>query len=551
MFKCKSPLLKILVIVISLMLILVGCSSDTETGSDSDGGKSSVKKSKVEVNFDEPEKAIEQTVVSTIVDSLSSYVENSKNFDYDNMSFDAKLSVTLGSEFGSFVDSVSDMSGAGQIFESVGLDSASVSAKLDRNSDKFALDMDAYVNNKKIVGGNAILSLDDEMVYLSVPDLAKGTVGVDGSDFMGELQECFEMIDYSAELESSLLTSLSSALDEDELSELLTAYAECVIESLGEPESGKADIEAGDVSKKVDYIKYTLDDETVRELLTSVFEKVKNDTALRSMFVQLFPSFMDVYEQMLSLSSPYGYSNYLGSVSAEDLFDETFIPTIEEALEEMDELDFDEVYSVSVYYGDNKLIGFSFNDDDGEEYLSYICITNGNKVGLELSSAGMTVLSFDGTVSSGKYSGTLSIGPSYETISLEIYDFDLDKLVNKGELHITVVVPSELFEQFASDSTLPSGFNLKISLDSNANSANVAVEALNGTKSIIEAKLDLSFNDKASRISVPSNYISAESEDDMYDWANELQTNVYSVLLGNLSNAGLDLEFLTSLASLG
>lgn len=531
----KTFLTKLLCLVFAICFVFVGC-TDKDVASSAD---------------------ISDDLLSKSLDSVSKNQEKFIAMDFDNLSLSANAEIVIGDGFYDLMNKVGDMPGTGNMFKQFGISSVKVHADLDRNDDVFDVSLDGMVNGSKIVSGDVIIDLDDEMLYLDVPAISSQTAHEDISYVLSEADFDYAWDNFANSYESMVdfNESVNGILTDDELFAIVEDYLDCGLEEFGAPETGTKSISIENISQKVNYKKYTINERGAIGFAKAVVTKLKNDKNIRSKFIQLYPVFVDYLEETIGYEYEMVYAEL---PSAEELYDEEFLPLLEEAVEELENYDFedsDEEVYFEQYFADDAFVGFSFAIPDGSVIKMY-SVENGTDVAATLyfedaESSECTEISLIGKVYNGVFNGELKlygVSNSYEldydiyevvstssdyNFSIGIENVDLKKM-EQGIINGTLVFDTDDFEGFESEE-FPDGFVMKISLETDGYfNGKFAVSMETDEGLVLSYKFDVSIDDDAKEVKIPTNSVSLER------WQLKDDEEILRYFIGKLKEAGVN-----------
>lgn len=535
----KTFLVKLLACLMAACLVFAGCSADKAP----DEGKV------MEEVVKDVHGLLGNSESSLFSKAFSAINEKSEKFydlDYENLSIDAEAKFTLGEAFGDFVDLMSGSNMSSQI-DAFGVKSAKITAAFDRNDDLYAINADAYINDSFVADANAVFDYDGKMLYVALPELVKDFLGVDASELVDsieyELGDFAEMYSAQIEAQKELTEGLEKYLSDEEILAILEDYAKTGEAELGEPEVEDTEISVDDVSQKVKAYTYEIDSNKARNLIKVIFEKLYDDEEIKEKFLAVYPLIFDYFDVISG-----GEFSYYAEEDAEVIYDE-FLSEVEDVLDNLDDIDGDEVLTVTVYYANDAFSGFTFEMEeeisfdflsvrDGNDVAACICVDDG------YDEASMKLVGND---KGDMYNGVLSIeNADIGSVSVKIEDFDLKKFA-EGSISMTLAMYAE--DMPAISNSVPEGFAVKLGLDSdNLTYCNFCFAVENDGVNVFDIDLDISFSDDADKVAVPSDFVDIEDENAITAWSQNILGNV-SVIIENLKNAGIPEEIIGMLVA--
>ena len=401
------------------------------------------------------------------------------------------------------------------------------------NAMKMSLGLNA--NGKEFLGGNLILDLKGETLYVQIPQLVKSYLSVNLDDLFEMLAVDMEAADLKAEMEATQ-EAYKNLPDVKELEKLLNKYIQLALSCIEDVKEEKTTLNINNVSMKCTELTITIDEETVQKMLELVLDTMEKDKELETFITNaavIMQSEMD----------------------GEDLYDEV-MEIVSYLSDEIEYISLDDELEMTVWVDKNGVIcGRSIEipmEYNGKIEASYVVAKSGKNLGIELEAEyNGTKLRMDGNAKqkSKKYSGELDVkvaGLKVAKLSFSKVESNKDKF--KGEFLLT---PQKSIVDLVEDelgSSLPidlSDLGLKLKADTTAEKGSVEVavmleeEALATVTTMVESG-------KGSSVSLPKEKecIQIEEADDLYDYLEEISIDD---LLEDLEDIGIPESILDEL----
>lgn len=162
-----------------------------------------------------------------------------------------------------------------------------------------------------------IINLDDNMIYLGIPELSKKYLGVKLEDVIPDYSYYLDgMEDASAYIE--MLEDIAAKLpDEKQAKQLMAKYGKLILECLDdvEKQSGKS-LKAGDISQKCTRLDVIIDGKTFAKMAKAVCKELADDKEFKKIFIGLAEELLEISEEYNLDASLYGLE-----YDAEDLYE--------------------------------------------------------------------------------------------------------------------------------------------------------------------------------------------------------------------------------------
>lgn len=535
----KNIIMKLFALILAACFIFSGCGDNV---AEEAGGKG--------VNPNGTGETAEDSLInSDLLEVLNAFKEKREKFsklNQENLSGNVAIEVSLGDSFGEFMDSVSGES-VSSVFDQMGLRSAKLSLDYDRNSDLYSVSGDAYVNNAYIANISAIVNFEKgkEFLYYSSDDLFEGTIGMNMADAFGDVD--FGNVNALYDAEAEFLNAMDEILDAEKVAGMLAEYLEAAEAELGEAEESTENVEVEGVSQKLDSVTYTVDEEIANNVAIAVLEKFKDDEDVKETLISFLNASLDLSEAMgedLDLESA------LGTGSIDEAYDDMIseVDTMIAELSAKTEFD-DTVVDFVLYYSGSEFAGIEMTD--GNETVKFVTVRNGNDVATECSITddyNYGGLKLVGNDKGGVYNGVLTCGESFDdAIEIHIEDFDINEL-KKGNLDMTVALYGDTLSKADSSNMFADDFAMKFTVKSDyVSSGEVAFSMFDGNGEILTVSAEMTYDDDADKISVPSKYSDINDDDAMDVIGESLMSDGIKSIWDNLKAAGINEQMLFSL----
>lgn len=470
--------------------------------------------------------------------------------DVTDRSFDAELGVTVGDaarellsenadyDMGWFKDAKVHVSGA-------------VGEKLaDAN-------VELVLNGTQVITADGIVDFDASELFARIPlfsdeylrmplEELKNSLPFDPTDMdlgnldLGELGDMLGL-DLDMDLEQSIsLQQLAGAMPKDEdVRKLIEKYYNIVSEQIENVEKGEQTISAEGVEQTCMTLTATIDEATMRKIVTEVFNELKKDADVKDIILNLG----EKLGEMSGEDDPKAF--------AEEGYQE-FLNMLDDTLENMDESP-----------GTNsteEITHVVFLDDAGETagrvitmgdtVIEYLHPKDGEKFGLRLNvistQANFTVIG-SGTDRSGVITGSFVVETDDgELGTLEVENFDKDALKKNGELKgIFTFYPSARLMQRGDLPVSIPNLGVRIESDCTKDNFDLAISVLQNKDVYVSLAMKLKLGHEAPKSKVPGNALEAE------EWGRRVDSEqAMQALSKALEKAGAPADLLSSLTGM-
>lgn len=382
--------------------------------------------------------------------------------------------------------------------------------RVDHKENLYAVKASYGTEKKSVLSLNAVVDLDEEMVFLQVPEFNEQYLCADISDYMKDLtsDEYQELIENLDSIEK---------LSEKEIEDFINRYCEIVIKHFEEVEEETVELKVDKVSTKVTALTVILDAETTQEIAVDLLEALMEDETLEK--------YCDSYVEALDLD--------------DDLWDE-FVDELDYMNEEISDWDADDEEGAIIlqFYVDNKgeicgLCGEFASDDDYEDIdggFAYYEFTKGSNYAFK-----MTAYEYDEDLFTVSGTGSKSLigGKISGEFKIEIEDRELvftlkDCKFGLTELSGTVSVKVADVIEFLDTDELDDyeDYEIAISFKYTTKTVMYKMAIIDGKEEFISVQLDVN-NTSFKKISVPNEKDCADlmDEDDLEDWVSEVEVD--------------------------
>ena len=218
--------------------------------------------------FSSPENYYQYVEKKTVEDVSADFGELYSRYfldrlDISDKSVSAELSMTLG-EGGQELMNLADLAGVDMSW----LESASFTLDTSVKEDVLWFGLGVVLNEVNILTGNAVLDLEDEMVYLQVPEVNKQYMGMEvDTYYLGNIDEMWEMYEVFEQI----------CPDQKQAERLFNRYAMTVVECLDDVTKDKKVLEVEDIEQKCTVLTVNIDEEACQDMAEAVLLQMKDD----------------------------------------------------------------------------------------------------------------------------------------------------------------------------------------------------------------------------------------------------------------------------------
>lgn len=462
--------------------------------------------------FDSPEKYysyIEGQQVEEVIDTYMLYYDEylvNTLFNMNDKSVEANIAVELSEDLRDLLG----MSGVDFDW----LEAANIGMNMSMTEDGMSMGLKGGVNNVDIASMNLVMDFAEEMLFAQVPELSKKYIS-------GSFEDADIAMDEDMWEEYDALKQYIP--ESKELRNLLVKYINIALGAVEDVDKSSEKIEVGDISQKCTALEVTFDNDTVKAMLEAVLEEALEDKDLEKLFVKV-----------LGMAEEFDYP-----VDADDMYDE-FIEGVEEALDNIDDLDMGDMEIVMMVYvdGEGNVIGREVETEGMK--VTYLMPEKGSKfemeyvIEMEQYGEPMKItMEGAGKKKGDKISGEFQVKyDTYALVDIVVEGYDLEK-AKKGEAVGSFTISANKALKTLTDTYLSSSeatlaatimeYSLQIDMDTNLKGGTVAFTILDGEdvfgKITVEAKTDK--GTKLPKVS-SKDAIDADDEDWVEEWVEDV-----------------------------
>lgn len=419
-----------------------------------------------------------------------------------------EASMTLELE-DAFYDAVDDLTGENVSEYIDWLKSASVNCEVSMQDDLVSAEYGVELNGTELGSYSLVGDTANSEMYVGIPDYNPDYLYMD----LGEIMHSDELEEAMGQLE----LVAQSLPDDSDLEDMFTRYITCIAENVEGVEETSDTLTVDGISQDATKLSVDITGDLVVNAAQSVIEEAMQDEDL---------------QQIIE-----------GSEDITDLSYDDFQEELENALEELEDVDLDDVddaeITLELYVNSRgEIIGITVSFENGE--FIYAVAEDGGRFGFEMSlsvDGGSVSLEGSGDVSGSEYSGEFELDVmGFTALELTTVDFDAEAFkegVLNGRLEFKAPSIPKLSDfVFIIDSNSSSTENIDISfilMYEDDQIASITCTAESGG---------------ASSISVPNNYIEVEDPDDLEDWVDGFDTDAF---IDKLLEAGVPDDFVEEL----
>ncbi len=467
-----------------------------------------------------PEKYL-QHVVKHEMEDVSSDVAKyialfSESYDMEQ-AVGGNIEVTLGDGFESFIQAATGE----DISEYTNwLNQMAIGYDVVMEQDKSAVDLDLHVNGADVISSQIVADMENNQLYLSVPELNAQPIGFSGADA--------GMQSYGVSNNAmDLITEVASVVpDEKVMKKMLNRYIACVIEQVDDVDEDSASFKIDGLTQKCTQLSVDLDEKLAVSIAKAVLKEAKDDKEIKAIIDDL----EDIDE--------------LGINGLSSQFDNA----IDQALDGLpDAKPSGETIMTANIWVNNKgeIIGIGMEDEYNEAYL--ITAEKGKKYAVcaEYIRNGSSVMSIEGsgTVKGGKRSGDFYAKyGDMKLVKLTLKDVNT-KLMEDGVFNGTLTIaPADgingMLSLAGQDEIASLISNLKLVVKGSSESTedtDNTLQLYQGDTLCASLRLTGKLKDDAS-VSVPDSYVDATNDEAITAWAKNIDR---TTLVQKLKNAGV------------
>ena len=427
--------------------------------------------------------------------------------DIFNSTYNTDFTITLDEEL---LDVIGDIGGDEVTKILKAIDDAKLTTSVRANDTQFAETVTASINGNEIGTADISADFESQIAFIDLNELNSKALGQDIPEDQAESYLAF----------GKALSIVEK--NEKDIKKLYAKYAKTALSDLSIKKGGKK-IAAGDYEKKYTALSFTLDDKTVKKIAKDVLKEAKKDKKLKNII-------LDVAELDDGLD-----------ISKSDIED-----AIDEALDEVDEIEFDEEIKF-VLYVDNtaKIRGLTINEESSDFELFFADVNKGYNFATDYSvtAAGQTLIDItgEGKEKRGRRTGEYAIAVASagndltDVCTIELDDFSTEPLKGGIALSLSANAYDEILD--GADSSVANIIKdgkLIINIDKSTNKEfKGSLSVSGGDIRFINIDIDSTVK-RGSDIDFPDEYTSNES-----DWQGGLD---FMKIMSRLSDTGLSLS---------
>lgn len=377
----------------------------------------------VHKTFSSPEdyyRFVEKNAVKDAASITGDIYANSvlEGLDLYNQRADGKVSLTLGKAGQEYVELLG-LAGVDLSW----LRSVDIDAGYYMGEDLIGMNIGTAINGDGIVSSEILLDVEEETIYIQIPELSKTYIGIDCEEYFDkDMRKQFDEIAEQREARKKLKESCPS---QAEVEKMFSKYMDIMLEHVDDVKKGEKTIKAEGIQQDCTELKVMLDDDTLRDMFVSVMEEMMDDKELKQIIIAVTDA---------SASNEDG----------EDMYDD-FVDALEDAIDSLEKSSSasDMEIEMTVYVdGKGEIRGRKFNitQKSYEQEFSMLMPEKGKKFGYELSYESSKnrydfTLTGSGQRSGDKISGDFKF-KSNGTSLIDITATNLDtKSLKRGDLN--------------------------------------------------------------------------------------------------------------------
>ena len=484
-------------------------------------------------NFAKPEaymEYVEKQNVKTLAADLAEVYDESMNSEAvsDKAKYDSEITLEMSDELVALLQTA--MASSDVAIDISWVESITLKPTIEHYGNMWRVDLGIGLNDTNVISAIAIIDLEQEECYISIPELNKEYLRFDLSEFMDEMDVSVEEIETVMEQQDILMEAMPDA---KQLEKLINKYAGIVLANLPEVEKEKDTLEAEGLEEKVIVLSMDVSQKDIIKIATKVVEELQEDEEVEKII-------MGIVDAMNEVDPSLG-------ADADDVYEE-FQDALDEALDELDymkdEAENDTLFTYKSYVNKkHEVIGRALRIE-GEE-LEYYTVTEGKKFGFYAGFEEMFEITGKGTRNGDKRTGTFTlVMEDVEYLTVELEDFGMNK---KDVLTGTVRIEpsSELLEEMDMNSVAAAMLGqVALELTFAENRISVAVDTAGNemVKLIIGATVD-----KADAISAPKDSLDVNDQASVEEWFAGMDASGF---VDKLEDAGVPSEYTEAIESL-
>ncbi len=410
----------------------------------------------------------------------------------------------------------------------------SLSATGELDGDKLAANLALALSDTELLKLDAIVDAKEQAFYFAFSNLndkfIKSDIALDDAVEIGdgELAKIMEALD-DPEFKKALPS-------EKELNELLTKYADIIVNNLEAVETSTTYLTVGELTGEFTVIEYEITEEDALVIAEEILKTANEDTELKEI-----------------IESVCGYLTEKEIIDPDiDYYDE-FKEIIEEGLDSVeeakDEADDDDPIILKTFVNSKHEVCGRTVEVDGEEIINNITVQKGTKFAIE-SEIEEFKIEGSGEVKAGKLIGEYTVRVDGKTyVDLIIEDADLGKLKdNKFDGTIRIEFSDTLIEEMG-DSEFTAlmeeyDFTIQLKAEVEDKSSKHEINILSKGELFVGFDITTSVAQSDGEITIPAEAIDSTDSEALTKWAESLDTDK---VLDTLRDKGVD-EDIVSIA---
>lgn len=385
--------------------------------------------------------------------------------------------------------------------------------------------LDIILSDTSIISAEVIGNSETMEFYASVPDLNDKALYIDLEKLM---EEAGAMISYP-----EMVTQLTEVIPETQVLEDMTLrYVDILLSSFGSVEKSSEKVVVDGVSQKLYVLKATMSEEDVLNMAKNLLNAVKEDKDIKKLIqgVEEFTGEDGLYD---------------------DLQDE-----LEYMIEDLEDVELSEDENslvLTTYLNDlNDIVGVSLKlITDGEEYepVSWIHVEQGKKFASELvitDGNEELLIAGSGEIGNAKNAVYEVSFDDERLLKVELVDYVSTNKEKSGTIRI--VPDGKVIDELMYgvddgiaglvDAAEPA---LELSFENTEKSNYFSIALVVGKKTLLSVSTSAE-EVKPDSISIPSDYVNVEDEDDLMEWVENIDTSFVETLMDRLIQAGVPEE---------
>jgi len=461
---------------------------------------------------------VEEENISSGIDSvLNTYTNIRNNVTTTEQAAKATLQVRVGDQIKDLAETYGDLdiSWVNDLIVSIGS---------NIKEDAMQADVSLALAKKAIATINMIADLEEEALYVSVPEFLENTLAIDFDDYGIDLSEYEDV--------KEKLKVLEALPEAKNIKKILDKYVAIVLKNITEAEKSSETLDVNGYEEDCTAIEVEISYVTLADICLDLIPAAVKDKDLEKLILDIdaMLSDMDVDADLEDLWDDF-------KDNAEDL--------VEDLEDEYDDLDDDTILTWTDYInGDSEIIGRHLEIETyGEKVeIFYGTAYENDEFGFEMSInvpyEGEILIEGEGSEKKGLIEGSFELSVMDEAMLIvDVENFDKEKL-KEGYLNgmFEVSLSDELMSELDLDSSafasmLGSAISFKFDVTSSSDVFNIAASLMAGKSEFFAIILN-SEKEKSANIKAPTKDI----VDDPEEWVEDLDIDT---VLEKLEDAGI------------